>query len=259
MVKIIGIVSGKGGVGKTTAAINLAATLNSNFNKNVVVVDCNVTTPHVGLSLGLVHDSLSTLNEVLLGKRKIEEAMHTFSPGFSIVPASLSVHDLKGIEIGKLGESLKEKFDDYDYVFLDSAAGLGREGVSTMLASDELILVATPYLISMSDIIRAKQIANEMKKDTLGIIVNMKHEKHNELTEKQIESFTQLPVLGVIQYDKEILASLIAKQPIVFRDGRSKTSKEFVKIARTISGEEYIEEDGWLSRLTNLFSKAFKW
>ena len=90
MVRVIGVISGKGGVGKTTTAVNLAATLNSRFNKNVVVVDCNVTTPHVSLSLGIVHDSLSTLNEVLLGKKEVNDVMHTFAPGFNVIPASLS-------------------------------------------------------------------------------------------------------------------------------------------------------------------------
>ncbi len=258
MVRVIGIISGKGGVGKTTTAVNLAAALNSRFNKNIVVVDCNITTPHVGLSLGVVHDSLNTLNEVLLGKKSMDEVMHTFTPGFNIVPASLSTHDLKGIDIGKLGDALKEKFDDYDYVFLDGAPGLGREGVSAMLASDELIFIATPYLISISDIIRTKQIARDLGKNILGVVVNMKHEKHNELTERQIESFTQLPVLGVISYDKDILASLIAKRPVVFHKERSKTTKEFVRIASLVAGEMEVETEDWLSRLSNLFLKPFK-
>ena len=258
MAKLIGILSGKGGVGKTTSAVNLAAALNSTFNKNVVVVDCNITTPHVGLTLGLVHDSISTLNEVLVGKKRMEEVMHSISPGFSVVPASLSIHDLKGIDISKLGDTLKEKFDDYDYVFLDGAAGLGRESVSTIRASDELIFVATPYLTSISDIIRLKQTTNEIGKNILGTIVNMKHKMHSELTEKQIENFTQLPVLGVISYDDEVLSSLVAKQPIVFHNERSKTSKEFVKIASMIAGEDYLREDNWLSRLTEFFFKPFK-
>ncbi len=258
MVRVIGIISGKGGVGKTTTAINLAAALSSEFDKHVALVDCNVTTPHIGLALGVIHDSFSTLNEVLLGKKEMEEVLHYFSPGFSVIPASLSVHDLKGIDISKLHEAIKEKFSVHDFVLLDSAPGLGKEAVSSILASDELIFVTTPHLISISDVIRTKQITKDLGKDILGIIVNMKHEKHSELTERQIESFTQLPILGVINYDKDILSSLAVKQPLVFLDKNSKTSKEFVRIASFILGEMPSTRDDWISRLSNFFYNAFK-
>ena len=259
MPRIIGVISGKGGVGKTTTAINLGAAFSSKFNKKVTIVDCNITTPHVSLALGLAHDSFSTLNEVLLGKKEFEEVVHYFSPGLSIIPASLSVHDLKGIDIGKLDETIKEKFEVHDFVILDSAPGLGKEAMSTILASDELVFVTTPHLVSISDVIRTKQIARNLGKDILGVIVNMKHDKHSELTDRQIENFTQLPVLGVINYDKDILSSLTAKQPLVLMNEKSKTSKEFIKIASLIAGKEIKMRNDWFSRFSDYFYRIFKY
>ena len=65
MTRIIGVVSGKGGVGKTTLVANLGAALASLYKKDVIVVDCNVTTSHLGLYLGMYYYPIS-LNKVLM-------------------------------------------------------------------------------------------------------------------------------------------------------------------------------------------------
>ena len=92
MAKIIVINSGKGGVGKTTTAINLGAGLNS-LSKNVVVVDANLNTPNVGIHLGAPIVPI-TLNHVLKGKADIEDAVYEHSSGTKIIPSSLSIKEL---------------------------------------------------------------------------------------------------------------------------------------------------------------------
>lgn len=88
MTKVITITSGKGGVGKTTTAINLAAALNS-LGKDVILVDSNLTTPNVGIHLGAPIVPV-TLNHVLLGKAKVGDAIYEHSSGTKILPSSLS-------------------------------------------------------------------------------------------------------------------------------------------------------------------------
>src|SRR3990167_3100878 len=127
MSKLITITSGKGGVGKTTTAINLAAALNS-FGKDVIIVDANLTTPNVGLHFGAPIVPVS-LNHVLLGKAKISDAIYEHESGTKIVPSSLSVKELRRLNHRKLkdiGRSLRKLAD---YVIYDSAAGLGEEAV----------------------------------------------------------------------------------------------------------------------------------
>ena len=91
--KIIGIVSGKGGVGKTTSAINLGGSLN-NLGKEVIVVDANLATPNVGLHLGTPIVPV-TLNQVIARKARPEEAIYEHDSGLKILPASLALADLK--------------------------------------------------------------------------------------------------------------------------------------------------------------------
>jgi len=100
MAKIITITSGKGGVGKTTTAINLGAALNS-FGKDVVILDANLTTPNVGLHLGAPIVPVS-LNHVLLGKADLEDAIYEHESGTKIIPSSLSVKELKRLNHRKL-------------------------------------------------------------------------------------------------------------------------------------------------------------
>ena len=93
ILKLLTIISGKGGVGKTTTAINLGAALNS-FGKEVIVVDANLTTPNVGLHLGAPIVPVN-LNHVLLGKAKISDAIYEHESGTKIIPSSLSVKELR--------------------------------------------------------------------------------------------------------------------------------------------------------------------
>ena len=96
MSKFIVITSGKGGVGKTTTAVNLAVAMNS-FDEDVTLVDVNLTTPNVGLHLGAPVVPV-TLNHVLSGKADLADSIYEHESGTKIIPASLSIKELKKID-----------------------------------------------------------------------------------------------------------------------------------------------------------------
>jgi len=100
MSKIIVITSGKGGVGKTTTAINLAAAIN-HFGKEVLVIDGNLTTPNVGIYFGSPEVPIN-LNHILSKKVEALEAVYEHESGVKIIPASLSVHDSMNADFTKL-------------------------------------------------------------------------------------------------------------------------------------------------------------
>src|SRR3989304_995052 len=93
MSKITVITSGKGGVGKTTTAINLAAAMKY-FGQDVLVIDGNLSTPNVGLHLNSPEVPIN-LNHVLRGKAEPFEAVYEHESGVKIMPSSLSVAELK--------------------------------------------------------------------------------------------------------------------------------------------------------------------
>jgi len=238
MVRIIGIVSGKGGVGKTTIGLNLGASLAHHFKKSVTLVDCNVTTSHVGLYLGMYYCPI-TLNKVLRGEYTAEEAVQTHHTGLKVIPASLSLSDLDGIDVTEIRNSIKSLFDKNDIILLDGGPGLGREAVATLRASDELLYVTNPYIPFAMDIVRNQEIANEIGVKPLGIVLNMVHGKKYEMNQKEVEELTRLPVIAKIPFDHSVHKSLALKTPVVTYKPYSPASREFIKLASHITGETY--------------------
>lgn len=257
MARIIGIVSGKGGVGKTTLAINLGVALAKNFNKNVTLVDCNLTTSHLGLYLGMYYCPL-TLNKVLRGDNSIEEAIYEHFSGIKVVPASLSLADLEGIDILNLGEKVREISETYDMIFLDSSPGLGREAMGTLKACDEVIFVTTPFVPSVMDIIRCKEVVDELGIRQIGIVLNQVNKEKYEMSPKEIEQLARLPVIASIPYDKNVKKSLAIKTPLVIYKPKSKASKEFLKLAAFLIGEKYQESSAFLRLIEKIRSKFKK-
>src|SRR3990172_12429790 len=130
MKKIIVITSGKGGVGKTTTAINLGAAINY-FGGDVVVIDANLSTPNVGIYLNSPEVPIN-LNHVLLKKAEAYEAVYEHDSGMKIMPSSLSIRELKKIKPERIRDFKDDLKKISDYVIVDSFAGLGDEAVSTI-------------------------------------------------------------------------------------------------------------------------------
>jgi len=248
------VMSGKGGVGKTTVVSNLS-TLFTNYQKKVTVVDCNITSPHLLMHFGKIYYP-NTLNDVLKGKSSFTDATFTNSTNVNVIPASLNLSDLVGVDITILGSKIKNFFQDQDYVFLDNAAGFGKESISGMMACNEALLVATPYLPDITDIIKGKTILEDLNIKITGLVLNKVMGKKFELKEEEILELTELPILAKIPFDIKILKSLSLKTPLTFYDKKSGVSKEFHKLASFLDGENYLpERTNILDRLSGLFKK----
>lgn len=247
MVRIIGVVSGKGGVGKTTISLNLGAILAKHNKKNVTLVDCNVTASHLSLYLGMYYCPV-TLNKVLRGENYIEDSIHHHFSGMNIIPASLSLSDLEGIDITELRNNLKGIFNKNDIIILDGSPGLGREAMATIKASDELLYITNPYVPFVMDVIRCQEVAREIGVKELGIVLNMVHKKKHEMTKHEIEELTKLPVISTIPFDTNVHKSLALKMPIALYKPNTSASKEMFKLASFLTGEKYTQES-FLSRL----------
>lgn len=248
--------SGKGGVGKTTVALNLGAVLARHYKKNVTVVDCNVTTSHLGLYLGMYYSPI-TLNKVLRGEADIEEAIYEHFSGMKVIPASITLSDLEGVDITLLKDNISNIVNKSDIIFLDVSPGLGREALAALKACDEVIFVTTPYVPSIMDIIRCQEVVNEIRIKPLGIILNMANEEKYEMTAGEIEQLTKLPVIASIPFDKNVNKSLASKSPVVILNPNTKVSKEFFKLGATLIGDAY-KQEGFLSSLINKMRSRFK-
>jgi septum site-determining protein MinD len=235
--RIIAVIGGKGGVGKTTLTSNLATAL-AELGQDVVAVDANLTTPNLGMHLGL-HFAPNTLHDVLKGKSKLKEAIYPHPVGFKVVPASLSIEDLEGVDPGRLYEVTLNLLGKSDFVILDSAAGLGREAVAAMNASDEILLITNPDLPSVSDALKTIKLAENMNKKIIGVVVNKVRGKNYELTKSEIEEMTGYPVIAQIPDDKNVVKAIFAKMPVVNYIPDSLASIEFKRLAHTLVGRQF--------------------
>jgi septum site-determining protein MinD len=235
MSRIIGIVSAKGGVGKTVITINLAAAL-TELKRDVVAVDADLKLSGLGLQLGMYYFPV-TLNDVLNRKINIQDALYIHSSGLSVIPASLCMQEAN---ISQLSEVLNSPFLADKIVLVDTPPGLEKNTVEVMEACNEIIIVTLPEIPSVADIMKTITVAEKIDVNPLGIVINQyRKDDKEQITPKEIEAACNLPVIGVIPEDKTIRKSIFRRTPAVFLNPYSKASIEFMRIAAKLAGENY--------------------
>lgn len=257
MPRVISVVSGKGGVGKTTLVGNVGALLASKYKKTVLLIDANITTPHLGQYMG-VDFCQTTLNDVLRGNALVDEALYEHESGARLIPASLELQDLRGVDISKLRSVIRAANDtikDTEITLIDSAPGLGREAMATLKASDEVLFVTTPFAPMVLDVMKCARVAEELGVKPLGIVINMSHGGGHELKKDEIESLVGLPVISTIRHHADVHKSLSARKPLSVHAPGAKGNKEFAKVADAILGIE--PEAGMFERMMQFLGRFY--
>ncbi len=232
--KIIGIFSGKGGVGKTTVASNLAVLL-SQAEKKVTIIDCNFTASHLGFHFNF-HLTPLTLNEVLKGRAKIEDVTYRFHE-VNVIPASLDPYEIIGIDTSKLGKIVRKELKHQDFILLDTAPGFGREALTAAEICDQAVIVSTPDIAAITDIIRGRRILEDMGVELEGIVLNKVTGKKFEFTRAEVEALTDLEVLAEIPFSYKFLESLALRIPLVVYHEKSLPALKFYELASRILEE----------------------
>jgi len=236
MGKIYVVTSGKGGTGKTTSTVNLGAALNK-LSENVVIVDANLTTPNIGLYLGAPVAPV-TLNHVLQGKAKIEDAIYQHESGTKVVPASLSSNELKEVNYDSLKDVARKLRTFHDHVIFDSAAGLGEEAKLAIETADEVIVIVNPNILSVTDALKAIKFSQNLNKIIRGAIITRVNYDKTEMSASSIKEMLDVPILGVVPEDKAIRKSLHKKSPVINIKPKSKSSRAYQEIAGNLAGKE---------------------
>jgi len=251
---MIVIISGKGGVGKTTTAINLGAAINY-FKKDVLIIDGNLSTPNVGIHLNSPEVPVN-LNHVLLGKAEVFEAIYEHKSGIKIIPSSLSIKELKKIK----PEKIREFKDDFkkisEYIIVDSAAGLGDEASSAMDLADELIIVTNPEIPAITDALKTIKLIEQKKKKILGVIVTRVKKNKIEVSPNTVKDMLEVPILGMIPEDINVQKSINIKDAVVCIYPKSKASRAYKEIAARILDLDYNskkDRENIFKRIANTF------
>lgn len=251
MTRIISIASAKGGVGKTTIAANLSAAL-AGFKQNVIAIDANLTTPNLGLHLGMPLFQ-KTLHDVLRGDAKIHEATFQHASGFLVVPAGLSFNEMKNVDIARLSNVLSNLSGKTDMIIVDCAAGLGREATTAMKFSDEMLVVTNPELPAVADALKAIKVAEQNKVKPIGAVVNRVTSHKHEMPINEIEEMLNIPVVSAIPEDIWVKRAIAARKPLVNFRPNAPASIEMKALAAKLAGIEYKPGIGFARRFFNWF------
>jgi septum site-determining protein MinD len=247
MSKFIVITSGKGGVGKTTTAVNLATAMNS-LDEDVTLVDVNLTTPNVGLHLGAPVVPV-TLNHVLNGKAELVDSIYEHESGTKIIPASLSIKELYKLKDRDLIIAAKDLRQISDTVILDCAAGLGSEAITALQIADEIIIVTNPEMPAVTDALKTAKLAEEMGKDVKGVIITKVENRKSEMSLESIQEMLELPILGIVPRDDNVQVALAERNAVFLTHPNSKVSKSYMEIAAKILDKEVPKKQGFWSRV----------
>jgi len=232
MARVYAIISGKGGVGKTTSAINLGASLN-HLGEDVIIIDANLTTPNIGIHLGAPIVPV-TLNHVLNNKARLEDAIYEHESGTKIIPASLSLKETEKIDYKKLSNITKRLKKISNHILIDSAAGLGEEARAAINASDEIIIITNPEMSAVTDALKTIKLAEEKNKPITGIILTRYTGNKYEMSISNIKDMLESPILGIIPEDDSIKESQVMKNSVIYTHPRSRASATYLNASRNI-------------------------
>ena len=247
MTRFVGILSGKGGVAKTTTTVNLGAAFNY-FGRDVTIVDGNLSTPNLGLHLGVPVVPIS-LHDVLKGKNDILESVYQHNSGLKIIPASLSLNDLKDVKPENLSKILMRLDGLTDIVLIDGAPGIGGDALTVINAVEDVIVVTNPELPAVTDALKISKFVEGMGKNVKGIILSKTGEDY-DLSEESVERMLDNSIIATIPYDKSIRQSLVRKEPVIYVSPRSKSAVAYKKLAADLIGINYDEKvEGRFGRL----------
>lgn len=235
MQKVIGVLSGKGGVGKTVTAINVSAALHEGGH-DTSIVDADVSSANLTVHLGLPDANVS-LQDVLEGRANLYNAVRVVPRGLRIIPASLSLEksiaDLSGLKRAIRSSQLD------GLTFIDSPPGFSREVYHIMDACDDILVVTNPDVPSVTDAVKIIEITKRMGKNNLGIVVTRLEKRPFEVSLSEIEALCEVPILGIIPEDRAVKKSIHERTPLVFHSPHSKAAVEYKRLAAKLIGEEY--------------------
>ncbi|MEM9091701.1 MAG: septum site-determining protein MinD [Cyanobacteria bacterium P01_F01_bin.53] len=263
MSRIIVMTSGKGGVGKTTCTANLGMAL-AKAGQRVAVVDADFGLRNLDLLLGLENRIVYTALDVLAGECRLDQALvkDKRQPNLALLPAAQN-RSKESIKPEQMKRLIKALTKVYNFVLIDSPAGIEMGFRNSIAAAREAIIVTTPEISAVRDADRVIGLleANDIK--AVRLVINRLRPAmvaaEQMMSVKDVQGILSIPLLGVIPDDEQVIVSTNKGEPLVLEENLSKAGVAFTNVSRRLQGEKVplmdlsIPQESFFTRLKRLF------
>ena len=239
--RVITITSGKGGVGKTTTTANIGTAL-ALQGKRVAVVDSDIGLRNLDAILGLENRIVYDLVDVVEGQCRLRQALIKDKrlPDLYLLPAA-QTRDKNAVNSVQMEQLCQQLRAEFDFVLIDSPAGIEQGFRNAIVGADEIIIVANPEMASVRDADRIIGLVEAAGKPEPRLIVNRLlsdlARRGDMMDVADVLEVLGVDLLGIVPEDEMIIVATNKGEPIVF-EKRSRAGRAFLQAAQRIMGDE---------------------
>ena len=260
--RIIVITSGKGGVGKTTTTANLAVAL-ANEGYRVVAIDGDVGLRNLDVIMGLENRIVYTLVDVIEGTCRLNQAMirDKRTENLYMIPTAQS-RTKDAVSAEQMLDICGQLRKEFDFVLIDSPAGIEAGFRNAAAGADEALVVTTPEVSAVRDADRIIGLLESMEKAPISLIINRIKadmvKRGDMLSTEDVLDILAVDLIGVVPDDESVVTSSNKGEPLTFSNS-SRATKAFLNIAKRICGNEVPfmdlsdDQKGFFSSLKRIF------
>lgn len=238
MAKVFTVLSGKGGVGKSTLCVNIAMSL-SQKGKKVLLIDGDISLRSLDMLLGLDEMVLYDWSDAITEQCDTEKARLFFDDNLQLLPAPLECPENLNTETFKT--LISQYSENYDYIFIDSPAGIGELPLIYAECADKCIVVATPDNVSARSacVAGTELVKAGIDDENINLIINRFDPRAvvlgKYLNIDEIINITYIKLLGVVPEEKRMMYASVKDTDL---PQRCKAKISFNNIAGRIMGKE---------------------
>jgi flagellar biosynthesis protein FlhG len=240
------VTSGKGGVGKTNIATNLALALRQT-NHRVALIDVDLGLANVDIVLGIT--PAFNLGHVFRGEKTLQEIMVEGPLGLTILSGGSGITDLANLNGWRLEvfiKSLEQLNREFDFVILDTGAGIHRNVLSFVLAATEILVVTTPEPTAITDAYGLLKVIHQQSPEAkVRLVVNMaKNPTEAELVADKLNSVLreyvewEVEYIGYVLQESQLAQAVSDQQPVLLAFPTAMSSRSLKRIAGVLAGEK---------------------
>lgn len=261
--KIITITSGKGGVGKSNFVVNMGITLHKK-GKKVLIFDADIGMGNDDVLIGVL--PRYNVFDLLEGK-DINEVVVEGPYGINLLPGGSGINYIENLEEKERLAFIEKltSLDEYDYIFIDTGAGINKNVLAFIACSEETIVITTPEPTSLTDAYSLIKATDHFKlTNTANVIVNRAfsikdgEETYNKL-KRAVDKFLTIKInyLGSISEDRKLVEGVRAQVPFTILHPKCDASRSIERISNKLIGDASVENmgaEGLFKKLFSLFS-----